>query len=65
MSIQTLSELLLKISGHHKPDCIQKNVDRVTEKLARFVPIRLWQLIPQGFAIVTGESTPTQKIMRR
>jgi long-chain acyl-CoA synthetase len=44
---------------------IQREVDGVNERLARFEQIREWELLPAELTLEGGELTPTLKVKRR
>ena len=44
---------------------IQREVDGVNERLARFEQIREWELLPAELSLEGGELTPTLKVKRR
>jgi long-chain acyl-CoA synthetase len=46
-------------------DQIAKEVEAVNTNLASFEKIVAWELLPNEFALETGELTPTQKVKRR
>jgi long-chain acyl-CoA synthetase len=61
-----LAAELPALLGH--PDlrsAIQREIDALNERLARYERIREWELLPQELTLEGGELTPTMKVKRR
>lgn len=62
-----LATLSMREAAEHKSiiEVVQGYIDKMNASLARYETIKYFRILPQDFAIETGELTPTLKVKRR